>query len=255
MHDHSKTFAKFHHQRWMNVNRQLTPMLVDFYQNSDPGRRKLPVLELGCGTGHVAQSFLDKGFRVTAVDPSENMLALARESAARYLDSGQAAFVRSELDRAEVADGFGLCLAVHDDFNHFESVEALAACFALARRAVAEGGLLIFDLHTRHGLQRLNNVIIEDNQQAMAAIRGIYDVERERLLVKFTGFLRAEDGRYDRFDELLVSHAFSLELVGQALRDSGWGGFHFAKYTDLGKPLSDPEKVCRVFVVARRQQD
>jgi SAM-dependent methyltransferase len=255
MQDHSKTFARFHHQRWMNVNRQLTPLLTEYYQNSEPGRRKLPVLELGCGTGHVSLSFLEKGFRVTAVDPSENMLALARESATRFIDSGQANFVRSELDRAEVAEGFGLCLAVHDDFNHFGSVEALASCFGLARKAVTEEGLFLFDLHTRHGLQRLNNVIIEDNPQAMAAIRGIYDGERERLLVKFTGFLRAEDGRYDRFDELLVSHAFSLEQVGRALRDSGWGEFHFAKYTDLGKPLSDPEKVCRVFVVARRGQD
>ncbi len=180
---------------------------------------------------------------------------MARESASGYLDSGQATFFRSQLDRAQVGQGFGLCLAVHDDFNHFSSVEALAVCFGLAWKAVAEGGLFVFDLHTRHGLQRLNNVIIEDNPQAMAAIRGIYDIERERLLVKFTGFLRAEDGRYDRFDELLVNHAFSLELVGQALRDSGWGEFHYAKYTDLGKPLADPEKVCRVFVVARRKQD
>lgn len=255
MQDHSKTFAKFHHQRWMNVNRQLTPMLTDFYQNSEPGRRKQPVLELGCGTGHVALSFLDKGFRVTAVDPSENMLAFARESAVRFVDSGQATFLRSELDRAEVNDGFGLCLAVHDDFNHFESVEALSACFGLARRAVAGGGLFIFDLHTRHGLQRLNNIIIEDNQQAMAAIRGIFDAERERLLVKFTGFIRADDGRFDRFDELLISHSFDLDRVSAALRDSGWEEFHFAKYTDLSRPLSDPEKVSRVFVVARRKQD
>lgn len=255
MTDHSKTFARFHHQRWMNVNRQLTPLLTEYYQNSEPGRRKLSVLELGCGTGHVALNFLEKGYRVTAVDPSGNMLALARESAARYVGSGQASFVHSELDRVEVPEGFGLCLAVHDDFNHFGSVEALSACFTLAQRAVAGGGLFLFDLHTRHGLQRLNNVIIEDNQQAMAAIRGIYDGERDRLLVKFTGFLRSDDGRYDRFDELLVSHAFELDRVSQALRDSGWGEFHYAKYTDLGKPLADPEKVSRVFAVARRQHD
>lgn len=254
MPDHSRTFARFHHLRWMNVNRQLTPMLTEFYQNSEPGRRRLPILELGCGTGHVAMSFLERGYRVTAVDPSENMLSLAREGSARHVDSGQAGFVCSELDRVKAGEGYGLCLAVHDDFNHFGSVEALSACFSLAHRAVAPGGLFLFDLHTRHGLQRLNNVIIEDNQQAMAAIRGIYDGERERLLVKFTGFLRSEDGRYDRFDELLVSHAFDLDRVSQALRDSGWGEFHYAKYTDLGKPLADPEKVSRVFAVARRER-
>lgn len=254
MKDHSRTFARFHHQRWMNVNRQLTPLLTEYYQNSEPGRRRQPVLELGCGTGHVALSFLERGYRVTAVDPSENMLVLARESASRFIDSGQASFVRSELDRVEAAEGHGLCLAVHDDFNHFGSVEALAACFGLAHRAVAGGGLFVFDLHTRHGLQRLNNVIIEDNQQAMAAIRGIYDGDRERLLVKFTGFLRDDDGRFDRFDELLVSHAFDLDRVSEALKDSGWDEFHFAKYTDFGRSLTDPEKVSRVFVVARRKQ-
>jgi ubiquinone/menaquinone biosynthesis C-methylase UbiE len=41
------------------------------------------MLELGCGTGHWTEFFLEKGFRVTAVDNSGPMLKVAREKKLR----------------------------------------------------------------------------------------------------------------------------------------------------------------------------
>lgn len=38
----------------------------------------VPLLELGSGTGHWTQFFCDKGFQVTAIDASEEMLKIAR---------------------------------------------------------------------------------------------------------------------------------------------------------------------------------
>ena len=40
---------------------------------------KTKMLELGCGTGHWTEYFLQKGFEVTAIDKSEAMLALAKK--------------------------------------------------------------------------------------------------------------------------------------------------------------------------------
>jgi SAM-dependent methyltransferase len=252
MQDYSKTFARFHNQRWLNVNKQIAPHLLEFYQSTAAGKAKMPVLDLGCGTGHIALSFLDRGFPVVAVEHSGNMLALAREGAGRYIESGQAELVHGPLDELPFEARFGLCLAVHDDLNHFEGLPALRHCFENVFQATAAGGQFLFDLYTKHGLQKLNNVIVEDNRQAMAVIRGIYDNARERLYVKFSGFLRVESGLYERFEEMLESHSYGLEDIRRTVQEAGWRNVHFAKYTDLRRPLDEPEKVCRIFVIAAK---
>ncbi len=38
-----------------------------------------PLLEIGCGAGRVSQSLVDLGYAVTGIDPSERLLAQARE--------------------------------------------------------------------------------------------------------------------------------------------------------------------------------
>ncbi|HDR88345.1 MAG TPA: class I SAM-dependent methyltransferase [Bacteroidetes bacterium] len=57
---------------------------VDRYEKELFRRRlenipRVPMLELGCGTGHWTRFFADCGFQVTAVDNSEPMMALAKK--------------------------------------------------------------------------------------------------------------------------------------------------------------------------------
>src|SRR5271155_561139 len=40
------------------------------------------VLEVGCGTGQLTRSLLARGLHVTAVEPGENLMALARQNLA-----------------------------------------------------------------------------------------------------------------------------------------------------------------------------
>ncbi|HEX4465843.1 MAG TPA: class I SAM-dependent methyltransferase [Solirubrobacteraceae bacterium] len=57
------------------------------------------VLEVGCGTGQLTRALLSRGLRVTAVEPGERLLALARRS----LDgAGDVEFVNSRLEDARL---------------------------------------------------------------------------------------------------------------------------------------------------------
>ena len=57
---------------------------IDFYVRFadalDPGR-KLPVLELGCGTGRISIALAEAGFRVVGVDISPAMLEACADKA------------------------------------------------------------------------------------------------------------------------------------------------------------------------------
>jgi len=106
------------------------------------------VLELGCGTGNATQWLLRECWRVTAIDASPRMLAVAREK-------GLAAdLVEGDLRTAAFEpDAYALTLAMYDVINHLLEPDALSN---LARRVLAAlkpGGWWVFDVNTPAGLR------------------------------------------------------------------------------------------------------
>lgn len=59
-----------------------------------PGAR---VLEIGCGTGQLTHSLLQRGLRVTAVEPGDKLIARARE---RLEQAGEVRFINARLEEA-----------------------------------------------------------------------------------------------------------------------------------------------------------
>jgi len=53
------------------------------------------VLEIGCGTGQLTRSLLARGLRVTALEPGDQLIAIAAEN---LNDAGDAAFVNTRLE-------------------------------------------------------------------------------------------------------------------------------------------------------------
>lgn len=60
------------------------------------------VLEVGCGSGQLTRALLARGLRVTAVEPGEQLLALARRNVAGL---GEVEYVGSRLEDCELAAG------------------------------------------------------------------------------------------------------------------------------------------------------
>ena len=66
-------FHEYKRLYFSNVHRQFIKYL--------PKRKGAPVLDVGCGSGRDALSLAKRGYQVTAVDPSEELLDFARMSA------------------------------------------------------------------------------------------------------------------------------------------------------------------------------
>jgi SAM-dependent methyltransferase len=62
-------------------------------------RPGVPVLEIGCGTGQLTRSLLDRGLRVTAIEPGEQLIARARD---QLQDTGEVQFVNARLEDASL---------------------------------------------------------------------------------------------------------------------------------------------------------
>lgn len=245
-------FARVYNSRWGGFARGCAPLIEAFYAAMPLGQQEHSLLDVCCGTGHMALYFLDRGYRVTGVDLSLAMLGHAAQNTATYVESGQARFIQADACSFDQEDRFGLAVSTFDALNHLPNLDALAACFRRVHAAVQDGGLFVFDLNTRTGLHTWNSVQVEDTPALLLVNRSVYDSEAGKAYARLSGFVAVGEGVYERFEETVYNTAFDLETVRTLLPDTGWRAAHIARIEDLGQPLADPERETRVWFVASR---
>nr|MBN2278748.1 class I SAM-dependent methyltransferase [candidate division Zixibacteria bacterium] len=249
MQAYGRDFAYIYNLKWSGFINQVAPRILDFYASTPIGQANKSVLDLCCGAGHLAVHFLEKGYKVVGIDLSEHMLHYARENAGRFLESGQGRFVNADASDFTLNERFGLVVSTYDSLNHLDNEQALTSCFRCVH-AVSDG-YFIFDLNTRKGLRRWNNIQVdESSDDTLIITRGIYDGQSDKAWTRITGFFVMPEGLYKRFDETVSNTVFDMERVRKALLEVGWKNIYFARIQDLSTSLAEPEEEGRIFIVA-----
>jgi magnesium-protoporphyrin O-methyltransferase len=93
----------------------------------------LRLLDAGCGTGALAVEAARRGARVTAIDLSPTLVALARERAPAAEGAGRVEFLSGDMLDAGLGN-FDFVVAM-DSLIHYEPVDAVQALAALGARA------------------------------------------------------------------------------------------------------------------------
>jgi SAM-dependent methyltransferase len=241
-------FARVYNLRWSGFARQVAPLILEYFEALPFAAANKRVLDLCCGTGQLALYFLEKGYRVVGIDLSSICCARQREYACML--SGQAKFIAGDATDFTLDERFDLVVSTFDALNHLEDEQALRRCFQCV--FPLSEGLFIFDLNTRIGLSRWNNIQMEENEEALVITRGIFDGQGDRAWTKISGFIHTGDKLYERFEETAFNTVFELERVENALHEAGWRKVHFARLPDLKTPITEPEKEGRVFIVASK---
>ncbi len=247
---YNRTFPRAYNRFWSAFANEHAPRILDFYERAQISRINRSVLDVCCGTGQLAAYFLARGYQVTGIDLSEAMLEMARENCAPHVAAGQAQFIQADASNFSLDASFGLVVSTYDALNHLPGFDALAGCFQSVFRVLTPGGWFIFDLNTRSGLRRWNNIRIIEMEDMVVIDRGICDGQSDRAYTLMTGFLRNADGLYERFEQFAYNSIFDLAQVKAALLDTGFQAAHFARGQDLNTPVEQPEREERIFILA-----
>lgn len=204
------------------------------------------VAELACGTGTLAALLARRGYQVTAVDRSADMLSQA-EQKCRELDVRLLCQDLSRLRLPERADAAVCCL---DSVNYITRPSLLRRVFQRVYQALAPGGLFLFDVKTPAALEGADGqVYLDETQELFCVWRGEYFPRRRVCGYGIDLFALREDGSWERGGEYHEEYAYTLEELEAWLEQAG-----FTRIRQFGDRRMTPprEGEQRVFFTAER---
>jgi len=132
------------------------------------------LLELGCGTGHWTREFLSKGFHVTGLDISDEMLNIARNK-----EMKGAHFIRGDAHKLPFEDGtFDICATI----TLLEFVDKPRKVISEMYRVTSPGGRIILGVLNKYsivGLRRMfqskKTIFSDAHFFSFSELKGILD--------------------------------------------------------------------------------
>ncbi len=114
------------------------------------GCKPRKMLDVACGEGSLAVAMAKMGIKVTGIDQSAQMIALAKDRAKSA--KVKADFMVEDMRSLPFEGEFDLVTCFFDSLNYMLSVADLQDAFVGAYRALRPGGFYIFDMNTIYGL-------------------------------------------------------------------------------------------------------
>lgn len=200
------------------------------------------LLDLCCGTGHIAAGLVERGYRVTGIDGSEAMLRFARENAP------DVEFIHADARKFKLAKSFQAVISAFDSLNHVMKLDELTAVFRNSHSVLQDDGIFLFDLNLEEEAEILGNSIDFVGDDHACIVRSSYD-KREKLKRYDVTMFRKEAGSWERSDLALFQRYYNIEEVLGALDSAGFSRVKtYDARREFGFTLSDG----RMFYLARK---
>lgn len=208
-------FAQVYDRYWAETfAKDLRPILGEHFLPVIP--RSGAVLDLCCGTGQIAKWLSDLGFRVTGVDGSSEMLAVARERAPSV------EYILADARQFRVTEPCSAALSTFDSLNHLPSTADLAAVFRNVHAALRPDGLFLFDMNMEEGFIASSGdeqTIADDG--VVCLVESTYD-RRTGVGVSEITIFRGKDGGWARTDFTIHEYCYSEGAVREQLLRAGF---------------------------------
>jgi cyclopropane fatty-acyl-phospholipid synthase-like methyltransferase len=201
------------------------------------------LLDIGCGTGTMSMLLAQAGYAVSAVDLSEEMLAIAAErTQAMGLSIPFTAMSMSEL---QGFSDFDVAIIPIDSLNYVRETKDVVKTFEGVFAALKAGGQLFFDVHSTFKTDEIfmegpftfdedgvNYVWHTDAGEAPHSVESA-----------ITFFVETESGLYERFDEQHYQRTYPAQQYFQWLQEAGFTQIEVTADFDHHDDLDEGERI------------
>ena len=208
------------------------------------------VLELGCGTGIMTELLAENGYDMIGVDSSEEMLAEALEK--REKSGHDILYLQQDMREFELFGTVRAVVSVCDSINYILEEKELVQVFSLVNNYLDPDGVFIFDMKTEHFYRDLaGDAVYGQNGEDVSLIwENCYYPEDRINEYSLAMFLREEDGRYRKEEEVHYQRAYTVEEVRRAMEAAG---LQWMSAWDAFTQTPPTEESSRIYIIGKEQ--
>ena len=203
---------------------------VDFYMQilAREGLKPRTCVDLACGTGSVTAILAQRGYRVTGVDMSEEMLTVAvmktQDLEPRPMFSCQ------YLQELRLPRAVDMAVCALDSLDYILDPEDCKEAIRRAYKALNPGGIFIFDVNTPEKLRAMDDqVFLDEDDDVYCVWRGEFD-EKNNICSYGMDLFQREGEVWHRSFEEHQEYAYSREQLTGFLKEAGFT--HIEVYAD-----------------------
>ncbi len=206
------------------------------------GKEPRNILEMACGTGNLTYELAKDGYRLTAFDLSEEMLAQAYKKLGRYKN---VKLLNLDMVDFNLNRKYDSVIAVCDSVNYILEEENLLSSFENVYEHLEDGGLFIFDINSYYKLKEIigKNTFVSDQENTFYSWQNFYDEKLDICDFFLTFFVEGEDGKYTRFDEEHSEKAYKLETVVRLLKKAGFTKVDYYEGFSFNQLAEDTQRI------------
>lgn len=213
---------------------------------------KLPirtVLDLACGTGSLTCLLAERGYDMTGVDLSTEMLAVAMEKG-RELSVEPPLFLNQSMDRLDLYDTVDACVCCLDSVNYVTRPAVLRRAFQRVHLFLTPGGMFVFDINAPEKLMGMDGqMFMDENEDAACIWRAEYSKRRRICTYGMDIFTRTEGNLWLREEEVHEEYAYTPEELVSYLEEAGFTDIRQFGNLSMRPPKPDEQ---RIFFRARK---
>jgi len=238
-------FAWLYNREWRAFGENIFPGLKAIAGDKLPDGAN--ILDLCCGTGQLAKVLIEKGYRVTGIDGSDEMLRYAKENAP------EAKFLLRDARAFQLPPEYHAVFSTFDALNHIMTIEELEKVFTNVFRCLAHSGIFIFDLTMQKHFETYQKGFkeIKETPDYFYTMRINYDPEK-RISQWICTIFQPESKLWKRSEIVLYQTWFPLEEIKSSLGKAGFTGaraYSFNPQRELEEATKDST---RVFFLAEK---
>ena len=203
---------------------------VEFYMQilQREGLRPRSVVDLACGTGSVTKLLAQKGYAVTGVDMSEEMLTEAFQKAQDMENPPR--FVCQKLQELYLPRGVDMAVCALDSLDYITNPEDCAEAIRRTYKALNPGGIFIFDVNTPEKLRAMDDqIFLDEDDDVYCVWRGEFD-ETTNICTYAMDLFQWQGDFWQRSYEEHCEYAYSQQQLTDYLKAAGFT--HIEVYAD-----------------------
>ncbi|MEN6571365.1 MAG: class I SAM-dependent methyltransferase [Anaerolineaceae bacterium] len=244
----AQVYARGYYPEFSQALANLMPGIFSQFEIPSSGK----LVDLACGEGSFALEMARKGWDVTGIDQSEEMLRLARNRAAT-LDA-MIEFSQQDMREFSVPVPADLVTCWFDSLNYLLRIEDVQSAFGRVYQALKPGGWFIFDMNTIYGLavewQKQKCYVQQETEDLLELHQTNYDYDKRMATMRITWFIRNENN-WQKYEEIHFERAYSVDKIKNALIAAG---FSFeASYGSLKSMSPVKQDSTRAWIFAQKK--